>query len=84
MRKYFPVSVLAFVIMMFLISTANAILLTSNILNDPSVIDFNQYAGTELGPFEGPVQVGGSVGSDGTVSGSPVFESDGAYLMNRT
>lgn len=82
MRKFFSVSVISFVIFVFLISTANAILITSNILDNPSVIDFSQFVGNEVGPFEGPVQIGDLVGVDVTVSGVPFTGNDGAYLRN--
>jgi hypothetical protein len=82
MRKFLSVSVFAFVIFIFLISPANAILLTSNILNDPSVIDFSQFANNQQGNFAGPVQVGDLVSADVTVTGHPFNETDGAYLWN--
>ena len=69
MRKFLPVSVIAFAIFISLISPANAILLTANILSDPSVIDFSQFASNPQGPFEGPVQVGDLVGADVSFTG---------------
>ncbi len=82
MRKCFSVSLISFFIIVLSIATANAILLTSNILNDPSVIDFSQFVGNEQGPFAGPVQVGGLIGADVTITGSPFNEHDGAFLRN--
>jgi len=82
MRKFLPASIIAFVIFIFLISTANAILLTSNILNDPSVIDFSQFVNAQQVPLEDPVQVGDLIGADVTVAGTPFNETDGAYLWN--
>jgi hypothetical protein len=82
MRKFLPVSVIAFAIFISLISPANAILLTANILSDPSVIDFSQFASNPQGPFEGPVQVGDLVGADVSFTGLPFNETDGAYLRN--
>jgi len=82
MRKVFPVSVIALVTLIYLVSTANAILLTSNILENPSVIDFSQFAENQQRQFEGPVQIGDLVGVDVTISGQPFTDSDGAYLWN--
>jgi|GEM_PF-627200 len=82
MRKFLSVSVMVFFIFIFLISTANATLLTSNILNDPSVIDFSQFSENQYSQFQDPVQVGDLVGFDVTISGQPFTGSDGAYLWN--
>jgi len=84
MRKYLSVSVIALAIFIVSISTTHAILLTSNILNDPGVIDFSQFVNDQQGPFEGPVQVGDLIGADVTVTGTPFNEYDGAYLWNST
>ena len=82
MKKFLPVSVLTFVTFIFFVSTANAILLTSNILDNPTVIDFSQFVDNEIGNFAGPVQIGDLAGTDVTVTGTPFNETDGAYLRN--
>ena len=82
MRKFHAVSVYLLFIFLLLIPSANAILLTSNILNDPSVIDFSQFVNNQQNHFAGPVQVGDLVGVDVTITGTPFNETDGAYLRN--
>lgn len=82
MRNCLSVSIIIFVTFTLSVSTVNAILITSNILDNPTVIDFSEFANNQQGPFEGPVQIGYSVGSDVTITGKPFDGTDGAYLRN--
>lgn len=84
MRKFFSVLMISLISIILSVSTANAILITSNTLVNPTVIDFSQFANNQQGPFEGPVQIGDSVGSDVTITGKPFDGTDGAYLRNST
>jgi len=82
MRKLFSVSVISLITIVLLVIPANAILLTSNILDSPTVIDFSQFADNPEKHFAGSVQIGDLVGKDVTISGAPYNEQDGAYLWN--
>ena len=83
MRKVLLAIVFIFIGLLCSVSKADAILLTSNIIDDPLTIDFSQIKDDEQGSVEGSVQVGGLVGADVTVSGFPAQGSDGAFLWNR-
>ena len=80
-RKIFPILIAQFSCAFFL-SSANATLLTSDTLSGSTVIDFSQFAGNQMGPVQGPIQVGDLVGADVTVTGNPYNGSNGAWLYN--
>jgi hypothetical protein len=82
MKKSLYVLVLSSLLLTFMISTANGIILASNDLVNPSVIDFSQFVGNHQGPFQGPVQVGDLVGYDVTIRGDPFDNFNGAWLWN--
>jgi hypothetical protein len=82
MRKFLSVLIRSFIAIVFSVSAANAILITSNILDNPTVIDFSQFIGNEMDNFGNPVQIGDLVGADVTITATPFNETDGAYLRN--
>lgn len=55
--------------LIFLSNYASATLITSNTITNPTTIDFSTQA--TVSNISGPIQIGGLVGEDVTVSGSP-------------
>ncbi|MEM7224072.1 MAG: PEP-CTERM sorting domain-containing protein [Pseudomonadota bacterium] len=58
--------------------SAQAALITSNTLTNPTTIDFSQFVAAPQSDLAGPVQVGQLVGEDVDVTGSP---NTGLFLM---
>lgn len=64
-------------ILVFTPFSANAILITSNTISLPTIIDFSTQSPTFS--VSGPIQIGGSAGEDITLTGNP---NNGLYVSN--
>jgi hypothetical protein len=73
---------IVFVLTFLVPLTLNAALITTNSITNPTIIDFSQFTSYSSNPFNGPVQVGGLVGRDVTISGNPYDGTKGAWLYN--